>query len=53
MTSMGLEKIEYKLCIKMAVQEGEGRQVRLNALIFLMIEPRTMEVKRLTGMIAI
>ena len=26
---MGLEQIEYKLCTKMAVQEGEGRQVGL------------------------
>jgi len=44
MTSMGLEKIEYKLCIKMAVQEGEGRQVA--------IEAKTMEreVETLMGM---
>ena len=28
MTSMGLENIQYNLVVKMAVQEGQGRQVR-------------------------
>ena len=44
MTSMGLEEIEYKLCIKMAVQEGEARKVA--------IEARTMEreVETLMGL---
>ena len=41
MTSMGLEQIEYKLCIKMAVQEGEGRQVGLLSSFYSEIQART------------
>jgi len=44
MTSMGLENIQYNLVVKMAVQEGQGRQVALEA--------KTMEreVETLMGM---